>query len=296
MEICLVLPAFDADGQKLAGLDQFLDAALHVGRREPEIVAQVARCGDAECAGRNAQQFAVRVGGFRDRRIEDGGRQHALGQIVEPLEAAARMGGDASGPEQPFEGVLLVAPAPPAAGTLCAVDVGGRDRAACGDFPIDVLDQAGMFAAPFGQSPIHFLAPAGALHAPAHQRICLDRQERRLVRPIFEQPALASRSRIVQQRHRIRPEPRKQRHVVRPHHGADRIDLQQADAGKDPVQMTAIDRARRARIGEPLRGQRDAPRRGERYLFPHYERVLTEMDGEGIMAGLAAESNVSRQH
>jgi hypothetical protein len=115
---CLLRPAVDADGQQFAGLDQFLDPALDVGGREPEIVAQIAAGGDAERARRNPQQFAMRVRRFGRRHGHDGGRQDAFGQIVEALEPAPRMGGDAAGPEQPFEGVLLLAPTPPAAGAL----------------------------------------------------------------------------------------------------------------------------------------------------------------------------------
>ena len=63
VQIGLLRPALDLDRQQLAGLDQFGDALLHVVRRQPEIVAQVADGGDAERARGNAQQFAMGIGG-----------------------------------------------------------------------------------------------------------------------------------------------------------------------------------------------------------------------------------------
>ncbi len=167
------------------------------------------------------------------------------------------MGGDAAGPEQPFEGVLLVAPAPPAALTLGAVDVGCGDRTAVFDFGVDVLDQAALFGGPTRQPLVDlaFVVGGGALHAPLHQRPGLDRQVGGLMRPVFEQPALAADGGVVEHRHRVGTEAREQRHVVGPDHGADRIDLQQAEPGKHAVEMTPVDLADGPGVAKALRGQ-----------------------------------------
>ena len=69
----------------------------------------------AECAAiRDAHPRRLGAG-----RVEDRLRQHALGQVVERSKPRRECGGDAAGPEQPFEGVLGVAPAPPAAASPC---------------------------------------------------------------------------------------------------------------------------------------------------------------------------------
>ena len=172
-------------------------------------------------------------------------------------------------------------PPEPFAPSMSEAAIGPR----VGDFPINVLDQAGMFARRTwrGRRKCPRCGAARSMRQRISGYVSTGRNDASCAQ-YSNSLRLRPDSRIVEQRHRIRPEPRKQRHVVRPHDRAHRIDLQQADAGKNPVQMPAIDRARRARIGEPLRGQRDAPRRGERYLFSHLPRGLDGHGGGEIVA------------
>jgi len=79
MEKGLLLPAFDIDRQQVAGLDQLLEPALHGGGRQPEIVAEISRRGDAQSGRRNPQQLAVRFGTLGRRHGKNVFRQHALG-------------------------------------------------------------------------------------------------------------------------------------------------------------------------------------------------------------------------
>ena len=63
---------------------------------------------------------------IRGWQREDLGRNDALRQVVDPLEAAApRRGRDVAGPEQPFERLLGVAPFPPARSAAFFVKIRG---------------------------------------------------------------------------------------------------------------------------------------------------------------------------
>src|SRR5690606_40049135 len=110
----------------------------------------------------------------------------------EPLEAPARMGGDAAGPEQPFESVLLIAPAPPAALALGTVYVGGGNRPARFHLGEYLIDETALVGRPAREALVDLavVVGAGAFHAPLQQRPGLDRQERCLVSPVLEQAAL----------------------------------------------------------------------------------------------------------
>ena len=87
--------------------------AANYSRRKLAGVAPMAQAtGFAQ--GRLPTLVAGRVGPVAVA-ISDSPRQGALGQVVDALEAAARGGGDLSGPEQELERQLVLAPAPPAA-------------------------------------------------------------------------------------------------------------------------------------------------------------------------------------
>ena len=216
----------------------------------------------------------MRVFGRRHGHVEDGLRQHAFRQVVVPFEAPAVGRGDAAGPEQPFEGVLGVAPAPPAARAFLALQGGSGDRSTLGDLAMDLFYIGGVLASPFGEAEIHFVAARGPLHAPAHQRPGLDRQERGLVRPVFEDRALARDGGVIEQGHGVGAKPRIERHIVRAHHRADGIDLQQAGSRQHPGEVAAVRRADRFRVDEALRAERDAAGGGGRDFFLHAEAVL----------------------
>jgi hypothetical protein len=89
-------PALDLHRQQHPLLDQLRDARRRVGL-QAEIVAQVPRGGEPvrPRALSPAARCASSLG--RRRQIEDAGRDHPLGQVVDPLEAVApRGGGDPS--------------------------------------------------------------------------------------------------------------------------------------------------------------------------------------------------------
>ena len=54
------------------------------------------------------------------------------------------------------------------------------------------------------------------------------------------------------------------RQLLRAHEHVDRVDLDQADAVEHAAQVPAVDAALRPGIGQPLRGEADAPGLGER--------------------------------
>src|SRR5262249_29977010 len=176
-------------------------------------------------------------------------------QIVDALEARPALGGcDSSGPEQPFERRLGVAPAPPAAMPALAVEIRGGERAALYYLAIDTLDVVGIIAAEPGYSLVDTLAARRPLHAPAHQRPGLDRQERCLVRPVFEEQPLPALGRAVDQRERIGAEPGKHRHIVRPDKHVHGIHLQKPVAGEHLLQVAAVGRTYGPRLGKALCG------------------------------------------
>ena len=131
LEVGCAAPALDLDRQQRALLDELGEPVARLRHPEPEIVAQVALGRDAERPGRDAEQPALRLGFIRRRRADDRRREHALGQVVDALEAAPRRRRDEAGPEQPFERVLAVAPAPPGAAPGAALrELAGAERSA----------------------------------------------------------------------------------------------------------------------------------------------------------------------
>src|SRR5690606_114347 len=93
------------------------------------------------------------------------------------------------GPEKPLQCVLSVTPPPPAGGAFVTFDVGSSDGPACADFRKHVLDKARLLRAKAHQPTVDALALSGLSHAPAQKRLPFDRQERGLVRPVFEDGA-----------------------------------------------------------------------------------------------------------
>src|SRR3954464_1764375 len=116
-----------------------------------------------------AKQLAVRIGCGSFRRLDDRPRKHTLRQVVVALETFTRGSGDAPCPEQPFEGMLGVAPAPPAAGTLVAVEAGSGDRTVGLDLAVDALDIVCFLAGEPRQRAVGADTVHRAAHAPAHQ-------------------------------------------------------------------------------------------------------------------------------
>ena len=101
---------------------------------------------------------------------------------------------------------------------------------------------------------------AGALHAPAEEGMCTDRQQRCLVRPELEQPALAlaAPGDAVEVIAVVVSQPREQRQVVRAREDVDGIDLQQAQPADGALDLAGVGRAVGAGDGEALGGEGDA--------------------------------------
>ena len=95
-----------------------------------------------------------------------------------------------------------------------------------------------------------------------------ERQQRRLVRPIFEQPPLPLRAPggAVEQGAIIAAEAREGRQIMGAGEDVDAVDLVQAEPGDGAGEMAGGHR-RRAGDAEALRGERDPPGGGEAEAF-----------------------------
>ncbi len=96
-------------------------------------------------------------------------------------------------------------------------------------------------------------APVGARHAPAEQRVEVEGEQRRFVRPIFEQRARPAPGGAIEHRPRISTEPREERQVMRPGEHVDAVDLQQLRVPEHPAQVTHVHRPARSVRAETLR-------------------------------------------
>src|SRR6187397_1737862 len=97
------------------------------------------------------------------------------------------MSGDLAGPEQPFERDLAIAPSPPVALALVTIaDFRHAERATVTNFREHLTAQRGPVAPESRDVAPRAIAVLRALHAPAQQRLALDRQQRRLVAPVLE--------------------------------------------------------------------------------------------------------------
>ncbi len=120
-------PAWNLDRLENARLEERLDRLSRIVWAKTEIVAQILLRGDAERLSRALDEGALRVLFVRSGQGEDLGRNDALGQVVDPLEAAApHCGRDVSRPKQPLEGLFRVAPFPPARPAALFFQVRGR--------------------------------------------------------------------------------------------------------------------------------------------------------------------------
>ena len=188
--------------------------------------------GDAERAGRHAQQLAMRVLRRRGRHVEDcpwqarapAGRRAARSRganavVMRPAQnshskAASRRSSPTSRP-CPWR-------------RLCRRR---RSGPRVDDSAIDLLDKRALSPGPFGQAAVDAFvlarrAPCASASA-ARSRSAAATPHAPNIRTArrFLPGAAASSSSDM----RIGAKPREQRHVVRAHHGADGIDLQQAE-------------------------------------------------------------------
>jgi hypothetical protein len=214
-------------------------------------------------AGGDQQQFSVRLLLAGGRSVEHGLRDDALGDVVASLEVAAAGGGDPTGPEQELQRCLGVGPVPApvlAAAGLVPGDVPRGDRTDVEHLGVHLLDVARTLLGEPGDPSPGLEALLGPLHPPPHQRMQVDRQQRRLVSPVLEQLVVAV-GQIVDEGHRIGPEPGVRRKVVRPGEHVDAVDLEQRRVPQHPAQVAPVRCRGRAGDAEALRDDGEAPRR-----------------------------------
>ncbi len=213
--------------------------------------------------------------------LEDVGPEDTLGQVVVADEIRVAHRRQLTGGEHRLADVFDVAAIPPvvrAAGSTFDPQVffdGARRRGA------DRLDHAphvrGERAVALHELARRPVAPVGEfVHAPTEQRPVVDRDERRLVRPVFDEepfPAAGAPCRAVQEVGVVGAEAAEQRHEVGSRDDVHRIHLQQAGPSDDPFQMSRRRRARRPTVGESLCRERDPPRLRRRDPLACHQRV-----------------------
>ncbi|MNT11532.1 hypothetical protein D3C72_1464190 [compost metagenome] len=166
-----------------------------------------------------------------------------------------------AGPEQPLQRPFRIAPFPPAGSPLVGFEIRGRHGAVA----LDAFQKRHGLGPPFAGVELHLppagLAAVGLGHAPPQERVQVERDQGRLMRPVLEQSALARRPprKPVQVGALIAAQPREGRQVVRARQHVDAVDLMQ-------VQMIdcAPEMKRRWSLGpaaaESLGGQRHPAR------------------------------------
>ncbi len=263
-EIRRLAPAADGHGGQFAGLDQFGDAQLRVGDAEPEVVAQVGLGGHAHGPGADADQLALGVVFARGGGVDDSPRQDPFSEVVDALEAAPGLRGDLAGPEQPFQGPLAFRPGPPARGAARAGgEVAAGDRPAAFDLPQDAVDVVAALAGEAGDALPDAVAGFRPCHAPAEQGLVGDRHQRGLMAPVFEQAGLLAPGFGLQGIAGVVAKAGELGQVVGAGDDVDAVDLDDAEAVYG-VAKVAGRRGGRARLGEALGGQGDAPGLGGR--------------------------------
>ena len=222
-------------------------------RREAVIVGEVRERPDPVVLRGQHEQFLARLVRRQRGAGERLGRDDPLRKVIdarEVLRSPPRR--DATGEEQGLERGLPVVVVPPR--SLLAdprLEIAGDEWAVVDDPPVDLLDVVTLLldSAPEAGPRV------GAAHAPAVEVVLLGRDEAGLVHPVLEQLAVARR--VVDQRARVRTEPREQRQFLAAHEHVDRVDLQQPDPVEHPPQMPPVDATGRARIAEALRRERN---------------------------------------
>lgn len=151
MEVRRLGPPLDRDWQQHALLDQLGDERL--GRPRPPlavVVGHVLKGRHAHAAGGDREQLLARLGLGRRRGVEGAGRQHPLGQVVQPGEVAlAADDDDLAAVEEVLEHDFAVVPAPPTAQLVDALlEVCRRDGTAVTDPLPDRLDEPRVLVGP----------------------------------------------------------------------------------------------------------------------------------------------------
>jgi hypothetical protein len=144
------------------------------------------------------------------------------------------------------------------------LEIGGGHRP-LGRDPLQ--DRVGFGAPGAGEAPEALpagLAALGPRHPPAQQGMERERQQRSLVRPIFEQAALApfAPGGAVDEGAVIRAKAREGRQVMGAGEDVDAVDLVEREPIEGAAERAPIGH-RTARRAEALRGERDPARGGE---------------------------------
>ena len=198
--------------------------------------------------------------------IDDGGGQDAFGQVIDAFESPARGGSDLSGPEQPFQRPFSIGPRPPAGRTARAGgEIAAGDRAALFDLGQDAFDIGAPFAAEPGGAAPQALAGLGPGHAPAEQPLTVQRQQRGLMAPVFEEARCPAPGLGLEDFAWIMTQAGEGRQIVGAADDIDAVDLDHAQITGGLAQMP------RRRGGGPgdaeaLGGQGDAPGLGRRQV------------------------------
>ena len=218
------------------------------------------RLGERAAALDGAQRVAAaELVERRRRRVERGARDDALGQVVQPLEALPPGDRELARGEEMLERALLGLPAPHRLAP--PLERAHRQRAlARGSAPSTRRSTLRPSAV---RSRPHQCAILQLHHPPLEQRVVLDRQQARLVRPVLEAAALAEQPRDVGLV--VRADPRRERDPVRAIDRRDRVELhrlQPADRGRDVVGAGAAEARRVALVRDDVAPQRRDAHRG----------------------------------
>ena len=172
-----------------------------------------------------------------------------------------------------------------AAALAAVAELGRRHRPLPFELAAHLFDVGLLLAVEFGQ-PGFAGARCGAGHAPAQQGLRGERQQRRFVRPEFEQAAsaLAAPGEAIEVGAVVVSEPREERQIVRPCQHVHRIDLQQPQPIDGAFHVAEVGCSIRTGAGEALGGKGDAARRCGRELF-------TGTGHGGILEWLAPDWN-----
>src|SRR5262249_54544427 len=155
-------------------------AHLAAAAAEAAVLGDPALRERAAALDRAEREAPVELVRRRRRRLERVPRDHALGQLVQPLEALPAGDRDLAGGEQVLERALRRLPAPhrPAP----ALERARRERALVADPREHVALDGAALGRALATPPV---VVAQLVHPELEQRVVLDREQARLVRPVL---------------------------------------------------------------------------------------------------------------
>ena len=201
-------------------------------------------------------------------------------------------------PEQPFERLFGVAPLPPTGAAALFLEV----RGPAGTLVADALEKTFCLCPALAREQPKALPaslpPICTGHPPAQQRMQRQRQEGRLVGPIFEQPPLLPHSPRghVDQRAVIGPKPGEGWQVMSADQDIDAVDLMKAEAIEGPLPSRGRNLFR-TRPSKTLRCESDPPSLGKGKLFDlrHVAPLTAFRPSSGPISTASAPPRISTQ-